>query len=351
MKIAIVGPIDNPVSGNSTAGTEIWTYNFSEELVKGGHDVTLFASAGSRFSGKLEQVIGGSAVRKEGSREEVSRPKFSLFSIKEMVDVVRNQDKFDLIHLSVYSFHYALPLIDLIKIPVVITVHGTAFSDREIGEVFNLYKSPHYVFISRFFTKKWSGPKNFETIYNGIDVAKFELSLSPQNYFFWMGRLSPEKGVEDAITFAEKTGNSLVLAGPIRDRDYFNQKIKPKIGGKIKYVGELDFKNKIGYYKNAKAFLMPAKWEEPFGLVVIEAMACGTPVIAYNRGALPEIIDNGKTGFIVKNDSIPAMVEAAGKLDSIDRQNCRHFVENNFSLKQMTEKYLTLYEDAVNGKK
>lgn len=344
MKIGLVGAIDTPINKNSTAGTEVWTYNFAERLIKLGHHVTLFANDASAFSGKLINVVKERELLDKNQTKKISPPKFSMYSVKEMVEVVKKQADFDVIHISVYSFHYLLPLVDLISKPVVITIHGTSFPDSEIGQVFKEYPKVNYVFISKQYEKKWPYPEKYRVIYNGIEVDKFECNKQKGDYFFWMSRISLEKGVDDAIEFAEKTGNRLIIAGPIRDQSYFDLTVKPHLSKKIEYVGKLDFSAKNKYYKSARAFLMPIKWEEPFGLVVVEALACGTPVIAYNRGAIPEIIEDGKSGFLV-NDVL-GMIEADKQLKKISSQSCRERAEK-FTLKEMVNNYLDLYKEIL----
>ena len=278
------------------------------------------------------------------STKKISPAKFSMYSVKEMVEVVKKQADFDVIHISVYSFHYLLPLVDLIEKPIVMTIHGTSFQDSEIGQVFKLYPKVNYVFIAKQYEKKWPHPEKYQVIYNGIEVEKFDFSDKKSDYFFWMSRISPEKGVDDAIDFAKKTGEKLIIAGPIRDQGYFDKTVKSYLSEKIKYVGELDFAAKNKYYKNARAFLMPIKWEEPFGMVVVEALACGTPVIAYNRGAMPELIDNGVNGFLV--DDVVGMIEAEKQLAKIDSQSCKKSAEN-FSLKRMVGQYVKYYDEII----
>ena len=248
MKIALVGPIDSAVSKNSLGGTEIWTYTFAESLVKKGHNVTMFAPSGSQFSGKLIEVNGNKDLHTAGSGEKISQSRFRLFSIKEMVEVVKQQDQFDLIHLSVFSWNYSLPFSELLHIPLVVTVHGAVFPDEDIKKIFSIYPSPIFIYLSEFFAQKWPKPANFKVIYNGVRLSDFEFNDKPDDYFFWMSRISPEKGVEDAIKFALRSGSTLIIAGPVRDQKYFDTAVKPFLSTKIKYVGPLNFSEKVKYY-------------------------------------------------------------------------------------------------------
>lgn len=349
MKIGIVGPIDTPIGKDSTSGTEVWTYSLAEKLSKLGHHVTLFANNSSNFSGEVVGVVNQEEIFDNSGTDRVSPVRFSVGCAKEMVEVVKRQQDFDVIHISVYSFQYLLPLVELINKPVVLTIHGTAFSDDEIGRIFKEYPQIFYVFISKQYEKKWPHPKKYRVIYNGIEVESFKYQENKSDRFFWMGRISQNKGVDDAIRFAEKSSSNLDIAGPIRDKKYFEEAVKPYLSDNIKYVGELGFDKKNKYYSNARAFLMPIKWEEPFGLVVVESLACGTPVIAYNRGAMPEIIKDGVTGILVTPGDVDGIIEASKKIDTIESKACRLDVEQRFALGLMVDEYISIYSNLIGG--
>ncbi len=350
MKIALIGAIDSPIIKNATAGTEIWTYNYAETLVKRGHRVGLFANKESRFSGELIGTCSMADINKDDGTA-ISKPKFVLFSVDQMAEVIKRQNDFDLIHLSVFSFHYVLPLTKLIKKPFFITVHGSPFNYNEAKLVLSKYSDPHYVLISNDFARRWPKPEKFRVIANGIEMKNFDYCDDPDDYFFWMSRLSPEKGADMAIKFAKKAGQKLIIAGPIRDKDYFDKEIKPHLNRKIRYVGELGLKDKIEYYRKARAFIFPIRWDEPFGLVVVEALACGTPVIASDIGAMPDIIKDGTNGFLVKAEKVNEFVRASKNLDRIDRKVCRQSVENKYSLETMVDQYENYYRKVItNGK-
>lgn len=343
MKIAVAGTIDTPINKYSSAGTEIWTYDFCQELVKRGHKVTLFSVASSKINGKVIPVCSSKDIMdKEG---KISKSKLAVFTFEQISQIVQHQDEFDLIHISIFSFPYVLPALKFIEIPVFITFHGSGMSYSDARLLFKKYPEPHYVFASNYFAKNWPAPKCFKVIHHGIRTSDFQVSEKHEDYFFWLGRISPEKRVEDAIMFAQKTGSKLIIAGPTRDREYFNTAVEQNLNKNIKYVGELNFKEKIHYYQKAKAFLFTARPPEAFGLVVLEALACGTPVIAYNVGAMSEIIQTNKNGFLIKDGNVDGLIDASKNISQIDRKYCRDYIVNNFDIKQMVDKYLSYYQE------
>jgi len=346
MKIALVGTIETPINRDSIAGTEVWTYNFAENLIKRGHQVTLFASTGSKFSGDLVAV---------NDREDVIDPetgsfqkkRLDTFCVNEMIQVAKRIEEFDIVHLSVFRFYLYLPIVKLIQKPVVITVHGSPFDAKDAKIIDAKFGEPSYALISKNCGTVWPDSSRKNIIYNGIEAENFPFCDTKEDYYFWMGRLVPDKGVDDAIAFAVKTGSKLLIAGPLGENQYFEEKVKPFLNDKIKYLGELNLEEKVGYYQHAKAFLMPIKWEEPFGLVVVESMCCGTPVIAYDRGAMREIIDDGVNGFIVKPNDVEGLIDASKRLDRIDLKKCREKVEDYFTIEKMVDDYEKVYRGLV----
>lgn len=348
MRIAIVGAIDSPTKRDALGGTEIWNFNFAQSLVKRGIKVSLFCAKGSKTD--CEMIFTSDAKDIISSDGSISKQKFAISSIAEMIEVVKRQDEFDLIHISVFSIQYALPFVSLIKKPVVITVHGSNLNFNDAKFVIEKYKKPNFVFISKSFAKSWPKPSKYEIIYNGIALENFKFSDKNKGYLFWMSRISSEKGVEDAIAAAKLTAHDLYLAGPIRNNEYFEKNIKPNLNKRIKYLGTLGLRDKVRYFREAKAFLFPIKWDEPFGLVLAESMACGTPVIAYKRGAVTEIIDDNINGFIVAPDSIKGIASAVGKVDEIKRERCRSKIEKNFTIDKMVDRYIDYYKAILGNK-
>lgn len=346
MKIAILGAIDSPISRDATAGTEIWTYNYVEQLIKRGHKVTLFADSKSSTSGKLVETTEFKDLI-DSKTGQIVKSRFALLCIDEMVELVKKQNEFDLIHISVFSLPYVLPLTKLLTKPVFVTIHGSGFNYEDAKLVTKKYSNIHYVFISESFSRTWPKPKNYRIIHNGIDINNFPLSYSERKYYFWMSRISKEKGVEDVIEFSNKSGQDVIIAGPIRDQEYYNSQVKPFLKKKIKYVGELSLKEKVGYYQGAKAFLFPIKWPEPFGLVVVESMACGTPVVTYDLGAMKEIISNGVDGRIVKPGDIKGFISAAENTVGLGGEQCRKKVEKFFTIEKMVDNYEEYYHEII----
>ncbi len=228
-----------------------------------------------------------------------------------------------------------------------ITLHDPL--DGWFNKVLDMYQTPSQHFISISNNQRLPKPKlNYAaTIYNGLDLDEFTPNLKAGKYLFYAGRIVPEKGVKEAVALAVKTNQELVIAGPVfpDNRTYFNKHVKPFLGEKIKYIGYIERHNLPKYYQQAKALLMPIQWDEPFGLNIIEAMACGTPVIALSRGSVLELIVDGKTGFIA--NSLEEMAGAIKKIDTIDRQACRQHVENNFSNEKMIKNYEATFKKII----
>lgn len=346
MKIAVAGTIDTPIRALSSAGTEIWTYNFCQELVKQGHSVTLFAASGSKIDGEVAPVCHNNDLLETDG--QISKSKLAIFTFEQILQIVKRQDEFDLIHISIFSFPYVLPAMNLFTKPVFITVHGSGMNYKDARMFFKLFPTPHYIFASKSFANGWPTPRNSKIILHGIKISDFSYSAVSDNYFFWMSRISPEKRVEDAISFAKKTGHNLIIAGPIRNQEYYDRIVKPNLNEKIKYVGELNFKQKVKYYQKAKAFLFTAKPPEAFGLVVIEALACGTPVIAYDIGAMSEIINDGVNGFLVEERQVEGIIEVVKEIDTINRKKCRDSIKGHFDINQMIKNYLNYYSEVIN---
>lgn len=355
MKIAVVGELYKTISKNSLAGTEIWTYNLIRELVKRKHTVTLFATNESKTNAKLISVCKQREIDVKDEKEKKKR--YTFFSVKEFARVVKLQNDFDLIHISKFDFYNILPMIELIDKPVIITDHGFISSKKFLSLIIKNYKNITFVFISDYFAKAMPRINKYVVIKNAILVKEFSFSQDQDNdnFFFWMNRINKVKGVEHAIEFSKQTNTNLKIAGPILENDYYNDQIKNNLSKKIKYVGALSFAEKNEYYRKAKAFLMTINWNEPFGLTVIESMACGTPVIAFNRGAMKEIIINGYNGYLVDpEDGVNGLVKAYKKLESLSKEeyrqmrlNCRKHVEENFSIEKMVENYEKVYQKVI----
>lgn len=350
LKIAQIAPLWFPIPPEKYGGIERVVSLLTEELVARGHDVTLFAPPGSKTAAKLVTVYPKPLIE---AGIPWSSPFWNLRNLQVAFEMA-NKGDFDVIHthLDVWTLFFQ----GLTKVPVIQTMHNPLYrtnADATKDDRLRLFTEEasrtNLAFISeaarRFamvqFPKSW-------IVYNGIDISHFQYNDKPKDQFVWIARMNKHKGVENAIEAAEKLGAKLVLAGRIdpTQEEYFNTVIKPHLGEQISYIGELSEFQLSDFYGSAKALLYPIEWEEPFGLVVAEAMACGTPVIAYDRGSMAELIKDGETGFVTKSD-IGELMEAMKKIDTIDRAKVRAHAVNSFSKEIMTENYEKIYYELL----
>ncbi|MDD2673079.1 MAG: glycosyltransferase family 4 protein [Syntrophales bacterium] len=352
MKIAILSPIEESVPPEKYGGTELVVYNIVEELIKRGHEVTLFASGDSKTSAKLFYSYSKKIrVNPDQSLKEMEAKK-SVF-LGESLSKIR-QEKFDIVHTHINW--RTLPFLPLIDMPSVHTLHGPLNIDYQL-EVYQRYKNANYITISNAQRKPLPYLKYLATVYNGIDIKKFDFNINPENYFSFLGRMSYEKGPEVAAKAAIQSGQKLKMAAKIdlSNKQFYDKYVKPLENKDVVYIGEPNHKEKNILLKNSKALLAPIQWEEPFGLYFIEAMACGTPVIAFKRGSVPEIVIDGKTGYVVDSKKgSTGIVEAIKKINSLSdsqyqkmRVNCRKHVEQNFTIEKMVDGYEKVYKKAI----
>jgi len=342
MRIAQIAPLWIPVPPRTYGGIELFLSLLTEELVARGHEVFLFASEDSITKATL---IAGTE-KALWTRKDLRSPHAVINRYLKMVH--DRLHLFDIIHNHADFFMFPLVLGND-KVPMVTTLHRPI--DAEEAKVLRSFPSINYLAIS-YDQKKSAEEQNIkimDVVYNGINPKEYEFNNSPEDYFLFLGRLNKEKGVVAAIEIAKAADKKLVVAGNIAgpaEWNYFFRDVQPRLNSdKISFVGEVDFKEKIKLLKNAKALLFPINRREPFGLVMIEAMACGTPVIAFNRGSVPEVIEDKKTGFVVEGKE--QMIEAMENIDKIKRKDCRRAVEKNFTLKQMVDKYEDIYKKLI----
>ena len=320
----------------------------SEGLTRRGHEVTFFAPKGSQMKVSEIRTCGLDALQQN---KELSILKGSDVRNIEQAKIYNLWDqfllsamykealkgKFDIIHI--HPVDRALPLAYAIQnIPTVYTLHDPIYPWR--AELFRMFSSSNQYYVSISDAQRKPAPdlNYLATIYNGIAVDEVPFTEKPKgNYLLFVGRLHPEKGVAEAVEVARKTDEELFILGPPVTGEYWDKKIKPYLGEKIHHIGVIPRQELYKYYGNAKATLVPIQWEEPFGLVMIESMATGTPVIAFRRGSVPEIVVDKKTGFVV--DTTEEMIEATKKIDLIDRRFCRTHIETNFGLEKMIDEY------------
>ncbi|MCD4795251.1 MAG: glycosyltransferase family 4 protein [Bacteroidales bacterium] len=330
MKVAILSPIAWSTPPKKYGPWEQVASNIAEGLIEKGIDVTLFATGDSSTKGKLEYIC-----EKPYAEDTELDPK--VWECLHISNLTEQAHKFDIIHNN-YDF---LPLTysNLIKTPIVTTIHG--FSSPKILPVYKKYNnSNHYVSISN--SDRSPELDYIATVYNGIDIKYFTFIPHPKDYLLFFGRIHPEKGTYESIQIAKASGRKLIISGLIQDQAYFDVKVKPYINDKdIIYVGNSGPLQRDKLLGEAFALLHPISFEEPFGLSVAEAMLCGTPVIAFNRGSMPELIKTDETGFLV--NTIEEASQAISKISSINRKDCRTWALSNFSKEKMIEGYLKVY--------
>ena len=341
MKIAQVAPLWERVPPPTYGGIELVVSHLTDELVRRGHEVTLFASGDSQTLAHLE------AVYPRAMRLDPQLKDYSVYEMLELSQAYEQADQFDLIHSHIGIA--ALTSAPLVKTPTIHTLHNNFTSDT--SKLYQLHHKQPYISISN--AQRQLELNYLRTVYNGIDLKDYTFHAQPQEqpYLAFLGRLSPEKGPLQAIAIAKQTGWRLKMAGKINanERQFFETEIVPHIDGKqIEYLGEINHTQKVELLGNAALTLFPISWNEPFGLVMIESMATGTPVLGMNIGSVPEVIDHGLTGFICNSyEQMAAMIPSALELD---RWTCREYVKNNFSVTQMVDGYEAAYQQLLQSR-
>ena len=344
MKIALLAPPYLSVPPKRYGWTEKIVSLLADGLVERGHDVTLFATGDSLTRAKLVSIfpeeLGNSGLKKDDG----------LLPLINYSNCVKHSKEFDIIHN--HGQYLAMFATDASSVPVVHTIHGSYYKGEvpeEKREVLKFFSGNKFVSISD--NQRGGFPElNFVgTVYNGIDLSKFTYNEKPRgDYILWVGRIVAKKGVMEAIQTAKEVNIPLVIAAAIdpADMPYYEREVRPHIDGKlVSYIGEINQHSSDELYGNALCTLFPISWHEPFGLVMVESMACGTPVVAYNIGSVPEIITHEKNGFIVEIESgVDGLVHAVRRTGEIKRGDCRLHVENNFSAEKMVIGYENIYK-------
>ncbi len=335
MRIAQVSPLFEAVPPKLYGGTERVVYSLTEELVAMGHDVTLFASGDSTTSATL------APMRKEALRLDSTVMDWVATYMRMIELIYRRADEFDVLHFHIDYF--PLALFSRQRTPFLTTLHGR-LDLREFKDVYELYPDAPFVSISNSQRRPIPRLNWVRTVPHGMPATLLTPQPVQQGYCAFLGRISPEKGVDKAIRIAGRAGMKLKIAAKVdnADKEYFTTAIKPLLSqGHVEFIGEIDDSQKPAFLSGAHAVLFPIDWPEPFGLVMIESMACGTPVIAFNCGSVPEVMDDGLTGFIVGNED--EAVAAIGRLGELDRAKVRLQFERRFTARRMAEDYLDLY--------
>lgn len=330
MRIAMLSPIAWRTPPRHYGPWERVTSLLTEELVRAGHDVTLFATADSQTAGRL------AAVCPRGYEEDASIDA-KVWESLHIAHCFENAAGFDIIHNN-FDFP-PLTYSRLVDIPVLTTIHG--FSSPRILPVYKKYNdSCHYVSISD--ADRSPELSYVATVHHGIDIERFAFNDTPGDYLLFFGRIHHDKGAREAVEIARRAGLRLIMAGIVQDRSYFERYVAPALdGGAVEYVGSVGPDRRQELLGNARALLHPINFAEPFGLSVVESMACGTPVIAVRKGSMPEIVTDGRDGFLV--ESVDEAVEAVGRIDELSRAACRETVEQRFTSEIMAAKYAEVY--------
>ncbi len=340
MRIAQIAPLWERVPPPAYGGIELVVGLLTDELVRRGHEVTLFASGDSITLAKLD------SVHPQALRLDPQVKECSIYEMLQLTNVYQRAAEFDLIHSHMGCS--ALPYAMLSKTPTVHTLHGIFTPDNQ--KLFRYAKQQPYVSISHSQREPQLDLNCVATVYNSIDVSSHKFFPAPDSpaYLAFLGRMSPEKGPHHAIAIAKATGIPLKMAGKVDpvDVEYFETQIKPQIDGEfIQFLGEADHQMKNNLMGRAIATLFPITWREPFGLVMVESMAAGTPAIGMNLGAVPEVIAHGRSGFIANN--IEECVAAVRNINSISRYGTREYVCEHFGIDRMVSGYEAVYNEIV----
>jgi len=340
MRIGVIGPIWQTIPPSGYGGSEVVVHNLVEGLVDLGHEVTLFAAGGSKTQARLISVVDRPVLEIKG-KFDFTDPSYDLLNASEAFVASK---EFEVLHNAVG--YQLLPFTPFAECPV---LHMSHSSIREYIALVDHYQKANYVSISNAQRSLHPKANYLATIYHGIDTKKYTIGSSKEDFLLFIGRIMPEKGVHLAIEAAKQSKHKLVIAGIVdeRDKQYFTEQIEPQIDGKqIVFFGPADEEQKIDLMQRAQAHLFPTQWDEAFGLVMIEAMACGTPTVGWDKGALPEVIKEGKTGFVVS--SVEEMAAAIKKVSAIDAKVCRVEAVERFSRSAMARGYEAIYKKLIN---
>jgi glycosyltransferase involved in cell wall biosynthesis len=339
MRIAQVAPLIESVPPKLYGGTERVVSYLTEELVRQGHAVTLFASGDSVTSARLVAPVP-TALRLRGNCQDYLAPHTLMLE-----QVLGRAEDFDIIHFHVGQMHF--PLARRCLTPHVTSLHGR-LDLSELDSLFEEFSDIPCVSISDAQRRPQPDANWVGTIHHGLPPDLLTFHRGPGSYLAFLGRLSPEKRVDRAIAIARACGQRLKIAAKVdpADADYFARTIRPLLDDPlVDFIGEINDADKAAFLGNALALLFPIDWPEPFGLVMIEALACGTPIVAFRGGSVAEVLEHGRTGFVV--NSVEEAIEAVGCIDTIDRRACRASFERRFTAARMAAQYVEIYSRIV----
>lgn len=361
MKILIVSLLKRKIAPRITASRPRVIFDLASGLANRGHKVSVLGTGNSSIPGaKIIPVIPESFL--EMGPFENPFYAHNSFLAKQAKILEKIGNNFDVIHNHCYPEFFPLLVSENIKTPILTTIH--AQMTKELDQTLSLFKKSYFICISKAAKRLAKKTKIYKVIYNGVDTNLYKFSPKKDDYLLWLGRLGKAKdkngnfidakGVRWAIKLARETDSKLLLAGNVEDIEFFNRDVKPYLSRKIKWVGPiskeqpLSKKQVVKLMQKAKAFLMTVNWQEPFGLVMAEAQSCGTPVIGFDRGSVPELVYNGKTGFVVNpKEGIRGLKKALKNINKIKPEDCRGNIEKNFSLEKMVENYEKAYKEII----
>ncbi len=341
LNIAQIAPLYESIPPKLYGGTERIVHYLTEELINQGHQVTLFASKDSKSNATIISPVDRALRLNEKCTDPLA------YHIIQMQQVLQRVHEFDVLHFHTDYLHF--PFTNNLNIPALTTLHGRLDSE-ELQAIYDVFPNQKVISISENHRLSLPHANFIKTVYHGLPENLLESGNGRGGYFAFLGRVSPEKGLDKAIEIAISTKTNLKIAAKIdkADYDYFEKNIKHLLDHPlIEYIGEITENQKSAFLGNAKALLFPINWPEPFGLVMIEAMACGTPVIAFENGSVPEIIENGVTGFIV-ND-VHEAIKATFKLSLLNRKKIRQVFEQRFTARGMAQQYIRIYQMLENS--
>ena len=364
MRVLIVSTLKRKVTPDFFASRSRVILQLARGLAEKGHAVSLLGTGDSSIPGvKIIPVIEKGWVDLPPVENEFLRQTANLIQLSQKI--IEIQNNYDIVHNHVYPDFFPSIIEDKLKIPMLTTLH--ALYDFYMNDLLSTFKKTYFISLSNAYAALYKKAKIYKTVYNGVDTNLYAYSEKKENYMFWLARLPKAKnadgtfmdpkGIRWAIKLAQATGIKLYISAPVEDHEFFEKDVKPHLNDKIQFVGKptteqsVPLEKIIELYQHAKVFLMTINQQEPFGLTLAEAGSCGTAVIGFNRGAVPEVIVNGKTGFVVSYaKGVDGLKEALVKIDQIKPQDCREHIAKNFSVEKMVENYEKTYQEILNNK-